>query len=64
MKFWNWLRNKLAITTTNQRLAAIEKNTQAINVELAKLRKKVVRKPQRYDEVQCAQSRAAHPARH
>lgn len=64
MKFWNWLRGKLAVTTTNNRLAAIELNTAAMAEELGKLRKKVVRKPRRYDQVERDRSRSAHPTRH
>ena len=45
MKFWNWLKAKLSITTTNERLAAIECNVGTMASELARLRKKVVRKP-------------------
>ncbi|KKL24900.1 hypothetical protein LCGC14_2410680 [marine sediment metagenome] len=57
MNFWNYVRDRSGINDVGHRLTAIED-------ELAKLRKKVVRKPKRYDQIERGRSRAAHPSRH
>ena len=56
-KFWPWVQSRLAITTTNERLSAVES-------EVARLRKKVIRKPKTYEQIERRRSCARHPGRH
>ena len=57
MNFWQWVQRRFGITAINEQLAALES-------ELARLRKKVIRKPKRYDQIERQRSRYRHPARH
>ena len=57
MKFWQWIQNRLGITELNEQLVAVE-------LELATLHRKVVRKPERQDQIERTRSRRQHPARH
>ena len=70
MKFWASMQEKLGIGTaltavksTNARLAAIEEHLVLMTVELSRMRKKVVRKPQTYGEIERQGAREAHPDR-
>ncbi len=50
MKFWQWIQNRLGVTAINEQLVELE-------LELARLRKKVVRKPDSYDQIERTRSR-------
>lgn len=57
MKFWNWIQDRLGITALS---AEVSSNTE----ELARLRKKVTRKPKRFDQIERKRSQRRHPNRH
>ena len=57
MKFWQWIQNRLGVTAINEQLVDLE-------LELARLRKKVVRKPERQDQIERKRSMYRHADRH
>ena len=54
---WNWIRNRLGFESIAHRLDGIDYKLVALDIEQRRLNKKVVRKPQRYGQVERERAR-------